>query len=99
MPRLRFRVDIYLGDFRTGRFYPKRIRSYFATDSVQNQFFVGYVDLAQRLEDALAAAATAANTGSAPAALAATQAATQTNAVLPPATAPKANLVLPQDVA
>ncbi len=76
----------------------KRIRSDFAKDSVQYHFLVGYADLAQRLEDAVAAAATAKNSGSSPAALAATQAVTPTNAALPLAAAPKANRVLPQDV-
>ena len=65
---------------------------------MQNIFFVGYADLAQGLVNAVAAASTATNPGSAPAALAATQAVTPTNAALPPATVRKANRVLPQDV-
>jgi hypothetical protein len=92
------RVDLHLGDFSHACFYLKRFCSSFATDSVQNHFLVGYADLAQRLENSVAAAATAANCGSAPAALAATQAMTPTNVALPPATARKANRVLPQDV-
>ena len=63
-----------------------------------NVFKVRYADLAQRLENAVAAAATATNSGSAPAALAATHAVTPANAALPPATARKANRVLPQGV-
>ena len=61
-------------------------------------FFVGYADLAQGLVNAVAAASTATNPGSSPAALAATQAVMPTNAALPPATVRKANRVLPQDV-
>ena len=53
---------------------------------MQNHFLVGYADLALRLKNAVAAAATAANCGSAPAALAATQAVTPTNVALPLAT-------------
>ena len=65
---------------------------------MQNHFLVGYADLAQALEDAVAAASTTANYGSAPAALAATQAMTPTNVALPPDTVRKANRVLPRDV-
>ena len=82
----------------TACFYLKRIRSSFASGFVKNHFFVGYADLALRLENTVAAAATAANYGSAPAALAATQAMTPTNVALPPDTVRKANRVLPQDV-
>ena len=65
---------------------------------MQNRFLVGYADLAQQLENAVAAASTATNSGSAPAALAATQAVTPASVALPSATASKANRVLPQDV-
>ena len=63
---------------------------------MQNIFFVGYADLAQGLVNAVAAASTATNPGSSPAALAATQAVTPANAALPPATVRKVNRVLPQ---
>ena len=82
----------------TACFYLKRFRSSFASGFVQNDFLVGYADLALRLENTVAAAATAANSGSAPTALAAKQAVTPTKVALPPATASKANRVLPQDV-
>ena len=64
---------------------------------MQNHFLVGYADLALRLENTVVAAATATNSGSTPAALAATQAMTPTNVALPPDTVRKANRVLPQD--
>ncbi len=97
-PEFLSRVDLHLGDFSNACFYLKRFCSSFATDSVQKHFLVGYANLALRLENTVRAAATAANSGSAPAALAATQAMTPTNVALPPVTARKANLVLPRDV-
>ncbi len=91
-------MHLHLDDFCTEGFCLKRFCSSFASGFVQNDFLVGYADLALRLENTVRAAATTANFGSAPAALAATQAMTPTNVELPPDTVRKANRVLPQDV-
>ena len=81
-----------------GLFLSQTLLFFFCNRFRAKKKFVGYADLAQGLVNAVAAASTATNPGSAPAALAATQAVTPTNAALPPATVRKANRVLPQDV-